>query len=98
MAQIKVKCRRCGKEVSSTEVSLDHKYKLMVCSACVKESKGSASKDSSVLKVRNEPLRPVASWPVKKMVVKKEGQVCPKCRYRFTDKRYVKCPFCKASM
>ncbi|MBN2458829.1 hypothetical protein JXB28_00965 [Candidatus Woesearchaeota archaeon] len=37
--QIKSKCKRCGREASSNEFTLDPVYKMMVCPECVKERK-----------------------------------------------------------
>jgi DNA-directed RNA polymerase subunit RPC12/RpoP len=36
---VKVKCRRCGKEVRPEEMVLDYVYRMMVCPSCVKERK-----------------------------------------------------------
>jgi DNA-directed RNA polymerase subunit RPC12/RpoP len=36
---IKVKCKKCGRDVKSDEFILDPIYKMMVCKDCVKERK-----------------------------------------------------------
>lgn len=37
MIDIKSKCKRCGKEFSSKEMTLDPDYKMVVCPVCVRE-------------------------------------------------------------
>jgi DNA-directed RNA polymerase subunit RPC12/RpoP len=61
---IKVKCRRCSKEVRPEELKLDYSYKMMVCPACVKERQ-TTQQVRKELKEQglpvNEPKRP-AGW------------------------------------
>ena len=37
MNPVRVKCRKCGKDVKSDEFVLDPVYKMMVCAQCVKD-------------------------------------------------------------
>lgn len=60
---IKVKCKRCSKEVRPEELVLDYTYKMMVCPACVKERRTSeqVKKELVTEGVLKEPKRP-AGW------------------------------------
>jgi DNA-directed RNA polymerase subunit RPC12/RpoP len=69
MADVKVVCRRCGKEARSNELILDPVYKMMVCQTCVKE--------------RRNPPKKVGPTPVeiqekKKMEVDREDAALEK--------------------
>jgi len=60
---IKVKCKRCSKEVRPEELTLDYTYKMMVCPNCVKERRNHEQvhkelKDQNIVK---EPSKP-AGW------------------------------------
>jgi DNA-directed RNA polymerase subunit RPC12/RpoP len=54
---IKVACRKCGKQVNSTELVLDGVYKMMVCPNCVKERKTQEAKKASAPEVEDEDLK-----------------------------------------
>lgn len=61
---IKVKCRRCQKEVRPEELVLDYHYRMMVCPACVKERHTTQQVRQELKKQglpTNEPKRP-AGW------------------------------------
>ena len=60
---VKVKCKRCGKEASSQDFVLDYTYRMMVCPNCIRERKTSETVKKELIKegVVKEPKRP-AGW------------------------------------
>ncbi len=43
---IRVKCRRCGREAKAASFTLDHVYKMMVCPSCVAERRSGDLKNA----------------------------------------------------
>ena len=62
---VKVACRKCGKQVNSSELKLDNYYRMMVCPNCVKQArleenrKNQPAKIEEDLKIETQKSKPV---------------------------------------
>ena len=54
MTEIKVTCKKCGKQVRSEDFVLDHFYKMVVCKNCVKDRQARESVHRELAKQKEE--------------------------------------------
>ncbi len=100
-ASIKVKCKNCGRMANSEEFVLDHSFKTMVCSACIKD-KNKCPVQKAEPKLDISVQKP-AGWDKEDEYLEKAAKSKMKQKQTAAvekiDAEYVKytCPHCKYS-
>lgn len=113
MAEVKAVCKRCGKHVGVNDLSLDPVYRMVVCSHCIRERKGTMKpKEDIPPKPRDwdaEDEYLERAYKEKKgessIVYEKPGVVkytCYKCKktfgYNVERKHPNLCPYCGSTI